>query len=118
MQAYIYYVKTAFRPALTPFSEKILINYYQLQRQADQRNAARTTIRLLESLVRLAQAHARLMFRDVVLPQDAVMAVVLCESSMHSSSMLGVPSALHTQFPTVSRVWCACIVVSSCVVSI
>lgn len=33
MQAYIYYVKANFRPALTPFSERILISYYQLQRQ-------------------------------------------------------------------------------------
>lgn len=42
-------------PHLCPESEEILSVYYRMQRQADSRHSARTTIRLLESLVRLAQ---------------------------------------------------------------
>ncbi|KAJ2795344.1 DNA helicase mcm9 [Coemansia guatemalensis] len=99
VQAYIAYVKSTFQPQSTPASEQVLTRYYQLQRQRDTLNAARTTIRLLESLIRLAQAHARLMFRDKVMLQDAIIAVVLMETTMLSASILGSTDALHTTFP-------------------
>lgn len=99
MQAYVHYVKTTFRPRLSRFSEKILVKYYQEQRKTDYRNAARTTIRLLESLIRLAQAHARLMFRDTVFPQDAMAAIVLVEASIQSAGVAGGGvSLLHMDF--------------------
>ena len=103
LQAYIYYVKSNFNPQLTGESQKILIQYYQLQRLADQRNAARTTIRLLESMVRLAQAHARLMFRNKVTITDAVVAVMLMESSMQGASLMGWKDILHAPFPDDSQ---------------
>ena len=100
MQAYFCHVKTRV-PRLTPDCMKVLQNYYQSQRAADSRNAARTTIRLLESMIRISEAHARLMFRDFVTVQDAVVAITIMESSMHSSALLNKDEGcLHTSFPS------------------
>jgi DNA replicative helicase MCM subunit Mcm2 (Cdc46/Mcm family) len=99
LQAYIFHVKAALQPGVSPPAGRVLSRYYELQRRADTRSAARTTIRLLEALVRLAQAHARLMWRRSVRVQDAVVAVLLVETSMHTSAMLGVNSVLHSSAP-------------------
>lgn len=52
-----------------------------MQRQSDDRSSSRTTVRLLESLVRLTCAHAKLMSRNIAMLQDAVVAVACVASS-------------------------------------
>ncbi|NXY62339.1 MCM9 helicase, partial [Callaeas wilsoni] len=98
MKTYFCLIKSI-QPRLSDESNLILVRYYQMQRQSDCRNAARTTIRLLESLIRLAEAHARLMFRDTVTLEDAVTVVSVMESSMQGGALLGGINALHTSFP-------------------
>lgn len=99
MQAYLCFVKSK-SPVLNADCMKVLQMYYQAQRAADIRNAARTTIRLLESLIRISEAHARLMFRDEVTVGDALFAVIIMESSMQSSAILEKQAGcLHTSFP-------------------
>ncbi|XP_065890839.1 DNA helicase MCM9-like isoform X2 [Dysidea avara] len=100
LQGYIIHVKTV-NPVTTEPANQILSRYYQLQRQTDcYSNAGRTTVRLLESLVRLSQAHARLMMRDEVTVQDAIVAVAVMECSMQGAALLGSVDALHSSFPT------------------
>jgi DNA helicase MCM9 len=65
LRRYIAHVKATFQPHLTEDAERLLTAYYQAQRRLEGRSVARTTIRMLESLIRLTQAHARLMFREV-----------------------------------------------------
>ena len=91
LRQYIAWVKQNFLPTMTPAAEHVLSGYYQLRRGAAGRHAARTTLRLLESLVRLAQAHARLMAKNEVEVVDAVMAVALVDSSVvDGESVLGL----------------------------
>jgi DNA replicative helicase MCM subunit Mcm2 (Cdc46/Mcm family) len=86
LQAYFSHVRSHLFPTLTPLAQRLLSRYYQYQRNADSRSQARTTIRLLESLVRLTQAHARLMYHSRATSTDASMAVLVMEASLRSCS--------------------------------
>ncbi|KAA0155198.1 hypothetical protein FNF29_01949 [Cafeteria roenbergensis] len=101
MQAYFLYCRATYSPRLTAPAQEVLMEYYTAQRKSDARfqDAARTTIRLLESLVRLAQAHARFMCRPEVTLQDAVCTVLLVETSMNTTALVGADSVLRTGFP-------------------
>nr|XP_006626499.1 PREDICTED: DNA helicase MCM9 isoform X3 [Lepisosteus oculatus] len=98
MKSYFCFIKIL-QPRMSDEANAVLVRYYQLQRQSNSRNAARTTIRMLESLSRLAEAHARLMFRDTVTVEDAVTVISVMECSMQGGSLLSNINALHTSFP-------------------
>ena len=95
LQKYICWV-SALQPVLLPEAEAMLTAFYQAQRRATDRTQALTTIRMLEGLVRIAQAHAKLMARTEVTCQDAVVAILLVEASMQCAA--GVTNALHSRF--------------------
>ncbi|GBG29487.1 DNA replication licensing factor, putative [Hondaea fermentalgiana] len=85
-QAYLTYIKR-FTPQLSPEAGQILTAYYKAQRLRDgNKDAGRTTLRLLEALIRLAKAHARLMARNFVVIMDAVVSISMIEESMRTPS--------------------------------
>ena len=101
LRAYLAHVKLRFQPTVGPAAKILLTRYYQLQRQSSDRTKSRTTVRLLESLLRLSEAHAKLMCRDTVTVDDAIMAITLLGLSQTEELMLdGTDTALHSPFPT------------------
>lgn len=55
LQKYVAYVRETFRPQLSEKATRVLRRYWEMHRMNSHRNVARTTVRMLESLVRLAQ---------------------------------------------------------------
>jgi len=101
LRAYLEYARATYQPTMSAPAERLLVAYFTRQRQEDGRSQARTTIRLLEAMVRLAQAHARLMFRQEVSLQDGMIAVLMMEVSLGSAApLLGPISALRSSFST------------------
>jgi DNA helicase MCM9 len=54
---------------------------------------------MLESVVRLSQAHAKLMHRKLVEVMDVVVAIILIECSSNRTEIFGDVNTLHTGFP-------------------
>jgi DNA helicase MCM9 len=81
LRRYILLARCAVKPKLTPEAEALIRGYFQLRRQEEEDPKRRPTIRLIESLIRLTQAHARLMWMEEALPRDVIVAIELIESS-------------------------------------
>ena len=88
LKSYIYYCKNNLAPEMTPEASEAIGRYYEIQRQMQDRPKSRTTLRLLESLKRLSQAHAKLMFRTQVLLDDVIVVIILMELSTNSPALL------------------------------
>lgn len=80
LRAYISVVKDCFQPSMSAEAAMLLERHYEQCRSA-QSNTIPVTVRFLESLIRLSQAHARLMHRETntVTLQDAVAVIQVME---------------------------------------
>ncbi|KAK0171671.1 hypothetical protein PV328_005094 [Microctonus aethiopoides] len=65
------------KPSLSKEAEKILSAVFLYHRHNPNRREERTTVRLLDSLIRLAEGHARLMYKTQVDVMDAIVAAQL-----------------------------------------
>lgn len=87
------------RPEIKHEANIILGAYYRACRADPLRDVSRTSARLLDSLVRLAQAHARLVFRNFVSIEDAVLVVLLMESSFGFGRILKPIDLIKSECP-------------------
>lgn len=71
MREYLAHIHSL-QPLLTKEAEMVLRATYLYHRSHPDRREERTTVRLLDSLIRLAEGHARLMFRSQIEIMDAI----------------------------------------------
>ena len=86
--AYISWARRTLAPVVTPAAQAILQAYFQHQRTAASMSSGgagqeRVTVRLLEAMVRLSQAHARLLGKAAATAQDATAVVLLMDGCAH-----------------------------------
>ncbi|KAL3918499.1 MAG: hypothetical protein SGILL_004207 [Bacillariaceae sp.] len=83
LRAYIAVVKERFQPIISEEAALLLEKHYQKVRSAKS-FAIPVTVRFLESLIRLTQAHARLMYREIAELEDAVAVIRVMECSAYA----------------------------------
>jgi MCM AAA-lid domain len=83
LRAYISIVKDRFQPAISDAAAMLLEHHYEKVRSC-QSIVIPVTVRFLESLIRLTQAHARLMYRNVATLEDAVAVLRVMECSAYA----------------------------------
>ena len=80
LRAYISIVKERFQPEISDAAALLLERHYEKCRSVNS-NTIPVTVRFLESLIRLSQAHARLLYRTTVTLEDAVAVIEVMECS-------------------------------------
>ncbi|KCV68233.1 hypothetical protein H696_05157 [Fonticula alba] len=86
LRKYILYARTYVFPTLTPKAAGILQRFYlELRSKYAAYDSTLITTRQLESLIRLAEAHARAHLREFVLEEDALAATALMKHSVFST---------------------------------
>uniref|UniRef100_A0A3B0NJ55 DNA helicase n=1 Tax=Theileria annulata TaxID=5874 RepID=A0A3B0NJ55_THEAN len=78
---YIQFVRENLMPSITPSCQIIINRYYDEIRSIsfNMEYGGGPTVRTIESIVRLSQAHARLMFRDFIKVFDVVSVILIME---------------------------------------
>ncbi|XP_012340480.1 DNA helicase MCM9-like isoform X4 [Apis florea] len=88
LREYLAYVHSL-QPKLTKEAEMILRATYLYHRCHPNRREERTTVRLLDSLIRLAEGHARLMYRSDIEIMDVIFVAKLVGTGSTSEINLG-----------------------------
>jgi DNA helicase MCM9 len=78
------YVQRFIEPFCTEQAELIFQSYFAYLRGRSTLAKDRKTIRMLESLIRLAEAHARLMFKKDIEVFDAINVIILMEHCINT----------------------------------
>ena len=75
-------MQKVFEPVVTEEAEIILATYYKFLRQNPRVSKDRKSVRMLESLIRLCEAHARLLMKSEATVFNAISVIVLMEHTL------------------------------------
>ena len=78
-------------PVCTDKAEMIIETYFQYLRNLTTLGKDRKTIRMLESLIRLAEGHARLMNKNDIDIYDAISVIILMEHCVSTGFYTEIP---------------------------
>lgn len=102
VRRYVLLVRYAVDPVLSSEAEMLIRGFYQVCRREGVGLSARPTIRLLVSLIRLSQAHAKLLWNQQVRGGDVVVAVDILKASNDFTLPAHLGSTCSTSMPDAS----------------
>eukprot|EP00347_Sterkiella_histriomuscorum_P013643 403363933 len=79
---YINFVQKVFEPVVTEEAEIMLKAYFAYLRMNPKVNKDRKTVRMLESIIRMTEAHARLLMKSQATVFDAICVIILMEHTL------------------------------------
>ena len=105
LRKYIAYARANVHPRLTAVDEEKLVRVYtELRREAAATGSVAITVRHMESLIRCAEAHARLHLRNFVLAADIDAAIrVILDSFIQTQKFSVVRSMRRVCIPHLTR---------------
>lgn len=96
LRDYINFVQRVFEPVVSEEAELLIKSYYQYLRMNPKICKDRKTVRMLESLIRMTEGHARLLMKSTATVFDAVSVIILMEHTLMTDLFHGdcLPSVL------------------------
>lgn len=82
LRDYINFIQRVFEPYVSEEAELLIQSYYQYLRMNPKVNKDRKTVRMFESLIRMTEAHARLLMKSCATLFDAVNVIILMEHTL------------------------------------
>lgn len=77
----------------------IILAYFSFYRRHPSRDQLRTTARFLDSLIRLTNAHARLLLRNQTKIVDAIQVIFLMEATYKFGKLFKPKNIIQTRLP-------------------
>lgn len=99
LKKYIKYARTSVHPKISNIDQdKLTKFYYMLRKESELASGINIAVRHLESIIRMAEAHARMHLRNTVTDYDVSVAIRVMLESFLQSQKYSVAKTLRRKF--------------------